>query len=1044
MTLPLAVELASARRGAAGRMSRRLTQPFAAGGDVLHLDLLPAAAPQAADVAGYDFTDHAARFGSAPTPSYILRSLTDLDRDTRVTVRVADAALPSGGADVSITFRAGTLAGESVPLPLPAGATGDARLAGISVVRRTASEHRARDEGGAERVDDRPAFAPVAGPVAQQWAISVLLGNTARVMWVLGGERDLLRRQIARTATQRQLATALGASLDLIGVDLAVPRFPPLPYSVDSDTVALYHLDDAPGAPLGAEDFTGRFPGRTGHHGTPSGSAVPGAAGRYGPAVAFAGPGAVTVASNAAFNLPAGAELTAECFVKPEPVTTPDARVLARRGASGAGWSIEVGEFGRGLPRTVRATVSDATTELVLHSDRSLPTDRFSHLALVLDRAEASVALWVDGVRADLRATAALGALTAAVPLVIGPGAGTALRATVDEVRISSIARSGFAPALGESDEHYRRRLRIFQRWVLPTPAALAEVLNDAVGAIGGIADPLVVEDVDSPVTFGRRLVRVVPAALAPGQSIDASGRRGVIEDDLYGDPDDLGIDPALLLRHDRPEVDYGPVTGGDPHLMQPPLARSIDELVALAGPGRVRVDSAWIPGAPDARAAGRGVTLGHSVLGAARLAALAHRAGFALVTTLPRAAGVYASCTPGSPVVLGAAGAELMPGELPVEVGTAITLSALPVPPSGAELHWSVAGGGPGRVRLSPSAIAGQATLDGLDPGVAVVSLDVSHGGFSATASVAVRVLPATVAAGSAIAEDGTLGASPLVAGEPAERFDPALLDTVTDARAAFSAADARRMQRGLSRRLITLLDDLAAAGPGTLTVQSAFRPVAAGAPATLASQGRALTLIHSTVSAGRLAAMVHAVGFSRVAVTGAGVEVLHRAEDLITVQGPELVEEGESIGLHVEPDPAAVSATTRLSWSSGAVPPTSGQADVTTTLQPAIQLLGRRAGWVWVQAALREAGANGPYAMQVRLRAAVPAGASITRDQYDLIMNVVHALHPMGVEVLTRGIRPAVVELAGSSALDPDYTYPKFRLHRSAARLRKDAQHG
>jgi hypothetical protein len=111
-----------------------------------------------------------------------------------------------------------------------------------------------------------------------------------------------------------------------------------------------------------------------------------------------------------------------------------------------------------------------------------------------------------------------------------------------------------------------------------------------------------------------------------------------------------------------------------------------------------------------------------------------------------------------------------------------------------------------------------------------------------------------------------------------------------------------------------------------------------------------------------------------------------------------------------------------------------------VSSTSLPALQLTGRRAGRVWVQASFREAGANGPFAMRVRLSSAVPVGSTISRDQYDLIMNVVHALHPLGVEVLTRDIRPAVVELAGSPNVDPGYTYPKFRLHRSAARLRKD----
>jgi hypothetical protein len=1026
VSLPEVLDRAAVGRGASGRMSRRLTEPFAAGGDVLHLTLGPVAgSPEAADVAAYDFAEHQARFGRTPTPSYVVRPLRDLDQDVRVTVRVTDAALPGGGADALVTFGAGTLAGESQPVELAAGTHATARVTRITVARRTGR-----------------GFVAAPGPADQEWTVSALLGTTARLLWVLGGERDLIRRQIAGTATQRQLATAAGASLDLIGVDLGVPRFPPLAHSVDDDTIALYHLDDAPGA-AAVEDFTGRFPNRQGHNGVLSGTATLGAPGRFGPAVAFAGPGAVTVATDPVFNLPAAASLTAECFVRTE-AEIPDARVLARRGATGRGWSIEIGEFGRGLARAVRATVSDGTNQLVLHSDGSLPVDRFTHLALVVDRAEGAVSLWVDGQRADVQDGTALGALTAAVPLVIGPGNGT-LRAVVDEVRISRTARAGFAPVLGEGDEHYRRRLRIFRHWVLPTPSGLAAVLNGAVGSIGGVADPLVVDDTDAPMVRGHLVVRVVPKELAPGKSIDALGNRDATEEQLFGDGDDRRIDPLLLLWHDRPEVDYGPAATGDPHLMQPPLARALDRLLALLAsvtPGRLRVTSAWTPGAPDARAAGRGLTLTHPTLLAPRLGALAHRAGFALVTTLPQGSGVFAACAPGEPVALVVPGAGVGSDDPFVEVGGTVTLAASPAPPAGAELHWTVAAGGPGRVQVTP-ATGGTATVQGLDPGLAVVILDLTFGGFSATASTAVRVIPVTVAAGSSIAADGTLGAGPEVAGEPDAQFDPALLVTVNDPRPQFVAANARRMQRGVASRLTALLDDLPA-GPGRLSVISALVPVPPGSPPTLAAQGRALVLQHSNLGADRLAALAHIVGFSRVAVVGATVEVLHRAEDLIAVTGPALVEEGAEISLQVEPDPSTVSPTTRLTWSSGPLPPTSGQADLTTTSLPVVRLVGRRAGWVWVQATFREAGANGPYSMQVRLRGGVPAGATITRDQYDLIMNAVHALHPLGVEVLTRSIRPAVVELAGSPNIDADHTFPKFRLHRSAPRLRKDAAHG
>ncbi|MEV5043491.1 LamG domain-containing protein [Streptomyces griseoincarnatus] len=1031
MTLPAELDLASVARGAAGRMSRRLTAPFAAGGDVLHLALTPAAGvPDSADVGRYDFTDHVARFGALPTPSYVVRTLRDLDRDTRVTAGVSDPALTGGAGSAEVVLPAGALAGESVPLLLPAGATGAARLTRLTVARRAG-----------------PGFASAPGAVADEWAVTALLGHTARLLWVLGAERDVLRRQIARTAAQRQLGdeqtlphpqnagtapgpqlpTAFGVSLDLLGADLAVPRFPPLAYSVDDDTVALYHLDDAPGSAV--EDFTGRFPGRTAHNGTVSGSVTLGVLGRYGTAAAFTGSGAVTVASATAFDVPADAGLTVECFVKPD-ADGPDARLLARRAATGAGWSVELGAFGRGLPRTVRATVSDGTHELVLYGGRQLGTERFTHVALVLDRAEGSVALLLDGARADVQPASGLGALTAAQPVVIGPGAGTPLHATVDEVRISQVARRSFAPVLGEDDDHYRRRLGIFRRWTLPTPAALTAVLNDVVGTIGGVADPLVVDDTDSPADRGHLVVRVVPAALPPGESMDAAGRRGVAsEDELYGDADDLAIDPVLLLKHDAADVDYGPVTSGDAHLMQPPLARMLDRLRTLAGAaGRLRVVAAWTPDAADARAAGRAVVLRHSTIAVPELAALAHRAGFLLVRTLPDATGVYASCAPGTPVVLGLPGAAAGQ-DITVEAGSTVTLAASPVPPAAADVRWSVAAGA---VRVAPAA-AGQATVTAVTPGPAVITLDVVYGGFAATASAAVRVLPATLATGASIAADGTLGAGPDAAGAPAERFDPAFLVKFTDPAVILATQDAGRMQPGTAGRLRALLSGLT----GTLTLSSGFVPVPAGGAPTLASQGRALTMRHSALAAGRLAALAHAAGFSWVKVDGSDVKVLHRAEDLVVVSGPAEVEEGADITLQVAPDPSAVSAATRLLWSTGPLDPTEGRADVASTALPTLRLTGRQAGRVWVQAALREAGANGPYALRVRLAGTVPAGTKITRDKYDLIMNVVHALHPLGVEVLTRDIRPAVVELAGLPSLDPVYTYPKFRLHRSTARL-------
>jgi hypothetical protein len=53
------------------------------------------------------------------------------------------------------------------------------------------------------------------------------------------------------------------------------------------------------------------------------------------------------------------------------------------------------------------------------------------------------------------------------------------------------------------------------------------------------------------------------------------------------------------------------------------------------------------------------------------------------------------------------------------------------------------------------------------------------------------------------------------------------------------------------------------------------------------------------------------------------------------------------------------------------------------------------------------------------------------IRKDQYDLLMNMLNELHPVGVEVSTRIVREHVIELR-ESLLDvfPGYTFPDFRL--------------
>jgi len=53
------------------------------------------------------------------------------------------------------------------------------------------------------------------------------------------------------------------------------------------------------------------------------------------------------------------------------------------------------------------------------------------------------------------------------------------------------------------------------------------------------------------------------------------------------------------------------------------------------------------------------------------------------------------------------------------------------------------------------------------------------------------------------------------------------------------------------------------------------------------------------------------------------------------------------------------------------------------------------------------------------------------IRKEQYDLIMNILNAFHPLGVDVTTDAIRKYVIEVRGlRTNIIPDYTYPTFRL--------------
>ncbi|MEJ3748624.1 LamG-like jellyroll fold domain-containing protein [Actinomycetes bacterium KLBMP 9797] len=874
------------------RMAARLTLPFQRGADRLPLTLIADPdLPERASVAPYDFGEHLARFDALPEPRYLVTAL----RDVPAAVTLSLAGTDAGGAarTVTATIPAGTLAGTSVLLDL-----GDLDRPGARLTRLTMT----------------PAPPPGSPVAARRWDVRALLGELGRLLWVVGGGRDELRAHTDQVRRLTRLPEATGLALDLIGYDLTVPRFPPLPYAFEDGTIALYHCDE-PSSGSTVADIMPLY-GGTGHPGTVT-AARTGAVGRFDRGVAFGTPAAeVTIADHADFAFGTATSFTAECFVQPADGAWegallskhPDPALTAGK----RGWAISVGGFGRGLPRNVRFLVSDGATTVPLFADLTLPAERFSHLAGVVDRAAGQARLYVDGVLRASRPLGALGTLTTDVPLRIGRAAASAaatFQGTVDEVRLSRAARTRFHPVLGEGDDGYRRRLRLFQRWRLPTPANLTEALNDAVGTVRGVDRPLVVEDADATLAAGGAALRVLPETLAAGESIDDLGQRGTSEAEVNGVPgDDPDFDPDLLVDATDPRVVFTPSADAPtPHRMRAGTRRALwallDLIEATGQPGQLHVIRGYRADPADAAtelyAVGRKLAFVHLSLPPGRLAALAHRAGFTWV----RASVVVVASVRSTETLEIEVGQDPQDG-FDVLTGQTLAVTVTPALPLRAQIRWYVISAGVGRAAFAGRTDRASAALTAQQPGELVVGVRVMIGTRSFRATRRLRAGIAALAAGQSIAATGELGADPAVAGRPgADFFAPAYLDTVQDARVEFAAgANRRRMAPVLSGRLARLLDLIAAAGDtGKPRVASAWLPTGTG----LEIEGRALSLERGTLTMtlDRLGALAHAAGFSHVASDGSRLRILQAAGDPVRVTGDPEPSEGGTVELQLRP---------------------------------------------------------------------------------------------------------------------------------------------
>jgi hypothetical protein len=116
---------------------------------------------------------------------------------------------------------------------------------------------------------------------------------------------------------------------------------------------------------------------------------------------------------------------------------------------------------------------------------------------------------------------------------------------------------------------------------------------------------------------------------------------------------------------------------------------------------------------------------------------------------------------------------------------------------------------------------------------------------------------------------------------------------------------------------------------------------------------------------------------------------------------------------------------------WWAG-VPAGLGRVAMSSLVSPDVRVAGEQPGTALARVVSVRGDHLLPYQFEVRLAPPLDADPSVTlsKDQYDLVMNLLNWFHPVGVEVRTNRLRAHVVELGTSVAdLVPGYTFPAFR---------------
>ena len=436
---------------------RYATAPYAQGVATQALTLGPAAAGVSA-VAPYDFSAFRSRYGvqtAALDVSYVLT----LGADQTSSPALVNIGWVGGlGEGVShLLVPACALAGESFGLP---GLPSDPSLALTSLTE-----------------EPPPPNGAPAGP--DKWSLTALMGNGARLLWALTGEAQTVAATARDVAAQSHIAIARGGSLDHIGAGLGVPRLLAAPYRLDydTDTIALYHLDDLTAPVLdAAHDNPGVSVGAT-----------RGVAAKFGEAAQITASGAITIPDAIAFAIDPAVGFTVEMFANLAAApaaadTVAFAQKRPRFGQSDSpGWALALEPAGAG--HALAFTLTDSAGVVVrAAASATLPVGSWFHVAGVIDPAAGQARVLLNGAAVASFPLGALALVDTGADVGLGGDSFGAshLNGAIDEVRFSSVARTDFSTVLGASPEPYSRGLALAAARLLERIAARLAAVSPA------------------------------------------------------------------------------------------------------------------------------------------------------------------------------------------------------------------------------------------------------------------------------------------------------------------------------------------------------------------------------------------------------------------------------------------------------------------------------------------------------------------------------------------------------------------------------------